>query len=115
MTLKTLAQQVDEKGLELLCEIAPEIPEVVTGDPSRLRQVVTNLVGNAIKDSTHQGEVVADGAPLDAENGEERTARFRVSDTGIGIPAEKQYLIFDPFSRGRLLPPLANMVVPAWA
>jgi signal transduction histidine kinase len=96
-TLKTLALRADEKGLELLCEIAPEVPEVVEGDSSRLRQIVVNLVGNAIK-FTHDGEVALKVA-VEAADNEERLLHFTVSDTGIGIPPEKQKLIFDPFSQ----------------
>jgi signal transduction histidine kinase/DNA-binding response OmpR family regulator len=96
-TLKTLAFRADEKGLELLCEIAPEVPEVVRGDSSRLRQVVTNLVGNAIK-FTNEGEV-AMKVEVESQSGDNRTLQFTVSDTGIGIPREKQALIFDPFSQ----------------
>jgi|HubBroStandDraft_4_1064222.scaffolds.fasta_scaffold03708_5 signal transduction histidine kinase/DNA-binding response OmpR family regulator len=96
-TLKTLALRADEKGLELLCEIAPEVPEVVEGDSSRLRQIVVNVVGNAIK-FTHEGEVALK-VDVEATDGEDRLLHFTVSDTGIGIPAEKQKLIFDPFSQ----------------
>jgi two-component system sensor histidine kinase/response regulator len=96
-TLKTLALRADEKGLELLCEIAPEVPEVVQGDGSRLRQVLVNLVGNAIK-FTDKGEVAL-SVRLEVEDGDDRLLRFTVCDTGIGIPAEKQKLIFDPFTQ----------------
>src|SRR6202167_5837946 len=96
-TLKTLALRADEKGLELLCEIAPAVPEVVEGDSSRLRQVLANLVGNAIK-FTHKGEVAL-SVQLASKDGDDRLLRFTVSDTGIGIPAEKQKLIFDPFTQ----------------
>ena len=96
-TLKTLALRADEKGLELLCEIAPDVPEVVEGDSSRLRQVLANLVGNAIK-FTHKGEVAL-SVQLASKDGDDRLLRFTVSDTGIGIPAEKQKLIFDPFTQ----------------
>ena len=95
--LKTLALRGDEKGLEVLCEIAAEAPEVVQGDSSRLRQIVTNLMGNAIK-FTDQGEVALK-VQLEAEAGDNRLLHFTVSDTGIGIPPEKQKLIFDPFSQ----------------
>jgi signal transduction histidine kinase/CheY-like chemotaxis protein/ligand-binding sensor domain-containing protein len=95
-TMKTLALRADEKGLELLCEIAPEVPGIVRGDATRIRQVVVNLVGNAIK-FTSQGEVElkvqAEGEALGAS----RLFHFTVSDTGIGIPAEKQNAIFAPF------------------
>ena len=95
--LKTLALRGDEKGLELLCEIAPDVPELVRGDTIRLRQILVNLVGNAIK-FTNEGEVAV-RVRVEAEDGEHRLLQFTVSDTGIGIPAEKQKLIFDPFSQ----------------
>jgi signal transduction histidine kinase/DNA-binding response OmpR family regulator len=96
-TLKTLALRADEKGLELLCEIAPEVPEVVETDSSRIRQIVVNLIGNAIK-FTHEGEVALK-VGVEAVDGADRLLHFKVSDTGIGIPTEKQKLIFDPFSQ----------------
>src|SRR6266849_2864517 len=96
-TLKTLALRADEKGMELLCEVAPEVPEVVRGDSSRLRQVVINLVGNAIK-FTDEGEVALK-VQVEAEDGEDRILQFTVSDTGIGVPPEKQKVIFDPFTQ----------------
>jgi signal transduction histidine kinase/DNA-binding response OmpR family regulator len=96
-TLKILAFRADEKGLELLCEIAPEVPEVVRGDSSRLRQIVTNLVGNAIK-FTSEGEVTMK-VELESPADDNRTLQFTVSDTGVGIPQEKQARIFDPFSQ----------------
>jgi signal transduction histidine kinase/DNA-binding response OmpR family regulator len=96
-TLKTLALRADEKGLELLCEVAAEVPEIVEGDSSRLRQVLVNLLGNAIK-FTNEGEVALK-AHVEAEDGKDRILHFTVSDTGIGIPLEKQKLIFDPFTQ----------------
>jgi signal transduction histidine kinase/DNA-binding response OmpR family regulator len=96
-TLKTLALRAHEKGLELLCEVAPEVPEAVRGDSSRLRQIVVNLVGNAIK-FTSEGEVALGVRALETE-GENRLLQFTISDTGIGIPLEKQELIFEPFSQ----------------
>jgi signal transduction histidine kinase/DNA-binding response OmpR family regulator len=96
-TLKTLALRADEKGLELLCEVAPDVPELLRGDSNRLRQVIINLIGNAIK-FTNEGEVVLK-VQLDATEGEDRILEFIVSDTGIGIPVEKQALIFEPFSQ----------------
>ncbi|GAC1660545.1 MAG: hypothetical protein NVS9B4_11670 [Candidatus Acidiferrum sp.] len=96
-TLKTLSLKADEKGLELLCEIAPEVPDVVRGDSNRLRQVMVNLVGNAIK-FTSEGEVAVRVQARKVEGGEQ-TFEFTVSDTGIGIPAEKHELIFAPFSQ----------------
>jgi signal transduction histidine kinase/ActR/RegA family two-component response regulator len=96
-TLKTLAVTADQKELELLCEIAPEVPEVVQGDSSRLRQILTNLVGNALK-FTDEGEVTLK-VQLEAEDGKTCLLHFTVSDTGIGIAPERQKLIFDPFTQ----------------
>jgi signal transduction histidine kinase/DNA-binding response OmpR family regulator len=96
-TLKTLALRAHEKGLELLCEVAPEVSEAVRGDSGRLRQIVVNLVGNAIK-FTSEGEVALGVRALETEGGE-RLLQFTVSDTGIGIPPEKQKAIFEPFTQ----------------
>jgi signal transduction histidine kinase/DNA-binding response OmpR family regulator len=95
--LRTVAIRADEKGLELLCEVAPEVPEVVKGDAGRLRQVIINLVGNAIK-FTDGGEVAVRVQP-DAQNGSQGVLHFTVSDTGIGIPADKCEAIFAPFTQ----------------
>jgi two-component system sensor histidine kinase/response regulator len=94
--LKTFSLRADEKGLELLCDFAPEVPEMVQGDSGRLRQVILNLVGNAIK-FTHQGEVAL-RVELEKEDGD-MVVRFIVADTGIGIPYEKQKAVFDPFTQ----------------
>jgi PAS domain S-box-containing protein len=96
-TLKTLAFRSDEKGLELLCELAPEVPEMARGDSNRLRQIVVNLVGNAIK-FTDEGEISLKVC-VDAVEGSDRILHLTVSDTGVGIPSEKQKLIFEPFSQ----------------
>jgi two-component system sensor histidine kinase/response regulator len=95
--LKTVALRADEKGLELLCEIFPEVPAFIAGDPSRLRQVILNLVSNAVK-FTEKGEVAI---KVHAELLEDQstTLHFTVSDTGIGIAAEKLESIFESFSQ----------------
>ena len=97
-TLKTLAPRAHEKGLELNCEIGPEVPELLVGDPTRLRQVVVNLVGNAIK-FTEQGQVTVN-VRVESTETEQAVLRFDVADTGIGIPADRQQQIFEAFVQG---------------
>ena len=93
--VRLLAPRGHEKGLEVGCRIQPDVPHQVVGDPGRLRQVVVNLVGNAIK-FTDRGEVVVDVA-AERQDADEAVLKFTVSDTGIGIPAGKQWQIFGPF------------------
>jgi signal transduction histidine kinase/CheY-like chemotaxis protein len=95
--LRPLALRADEKGIELLCDIAPDLPEMFEGDSLRLRQVVLNLVSNAIK-FTAVGEVCLSVEVADGENGN-GNIRFTVADTGIGIAADKQEAIFQPFTQ----------------
>ncbi len=96
-TLKTLSLHAHQKGLELSLEVDPKVSPQVHGDPSRLRQVVVNLVDNAIK-FTEQGEVAVSAA-LESESERDFMLHFKVTDTGIGIPLEKQDLIFAPFTQ----------------
>ena len=96
LTLKTLALRADEKGLELLCDVAPEVPTLVRGDSSRLRQVLINLVGNAIK-FTEEGEVSVNVEAMG--DGQEGLTHFTVTDTGIGIAADRLDAILLPFTQ----------------
>jgi len=96
-TMKTLGLHAHQKGLELAFEIPPGVPDALIGDAGRLRQVLVNLVGNAIK-FTDRGEVVVKVA-LDRRGEGEVVLHFAVSDTGIGIPAEKHGAIFEPFEQ----------------
>lgn len=93
----TLAKRAQEKGLELACLVHPDLTTNLIGDPARLRQVLVNLVGNAIK-FTQQGEVLIRAAPL-AETETLATVRFSVQDTGIGIPPDRKAAIFDRFTQ----------------
>jgi two-component system sensor histidine kinase/response regulator len=91
-----LAPRADAKDLELACLVPAGVPRALRGDPGRLRQVLTNLVANAVK-FTDRGEVVVAVALV--EDGEEVTLRFEVSDTGIGIDAEQRERLFEAFAQ----------------
>jgi len=95
--LRVLAVGAHRKGLELVADVRPEVPLRVVGDPTRLRQVVINLVGNAIK-FTEKGEVVL-SVSLESAGDASVFLRFSVRDTGIGVPSEKQQAIFQAFSQ----------------
>jgi signal transduction histidine kinase/DNA-binding response OmpR family regulator/HPt (histidine-containing phosphotransfer) domain-containing protein len=95
--LKTSCMRAEQKGLELAYEVDSGLPDILTGDPDRVRQIVTNLVGNAIK-FTSRGEIVVRVAEESRHDGR-IDVHFAVSDTGIGIPAEKQAAIFEPFTQ----------------
>jgi PAS domain S-box-containing protein len=97
-TVKTLALRAQEKGLELACHIPPGVPDFLVGDLGRLRQVVVNLVGNAIK-FTERGEVVVE-VEAEAPDGDRVGLHFAVIDTGIGIAPEQQRRIFEAFTQG---------------
>ena len=92
---RLLAVTATRKGLELTCHVAADVPECLLGDPGRLRQIVVNLVGNAIK-FTERGDVFVD-VDLRQRVGEAVTLHFAVADTGIGIPPDKQHCIFEAF------------------
>jgi signal transduction histidine kinase/CheY-like chemotaxis protein len=96
---RTLSLRASEKGLELVCDVAPDVPDVVIGDPIRLQQVITNLLGNAIK-FTAQGEVMLKVTCMASPpNEHDIWLNFEVRDTGIGIPADKHNFIFDFFTQ----------------
>ncbi len=96
-TLRTLALRADEKGIELLCDVNPNVPQMLRGDPHRLRQIVTNLIGNALK-FTHKGEVALRVETAAADAGQ-YTLHFVVADTGIGIAPDKLESVFESFSQ----------------
>src|SRR5262249_36025562 len=95
--LQTLALRASTKGLELACHVEPRTPDRLVGDPSRLRQLIVNLAGNAIK-FTDRGEVVL---RVDTEARSKQTVvlKFAVRDTGIGIDLSKRDLVFEPFAQ----------------
>jgi signal transduction histidine kinase/CheY-like chemotaxis protein len=95
--VKTLALRAHEKGLELICDVAADVPEYVVGDSLRVRQIILNLVGNAIK-FTRQGEVELE-ARLESQDADGLLLHFVVRDTGIGVPLEAQKAIFEAFAQ----------------
>ncbi len=95
--LKTLVVRAHAKGLKLACHMAPEVPLAVVGDPGRLRQILMNLIGNAIK-FTEQGEVVL-RVDMAHDPGKLPLFRFSVKDTGIGIAASKLHSVFEAFAQ----------------
>ncbi len=99
--LRALHMRAQEKGLNLICDVAADVPDQLVGDALRLRQILSNLIGNAIK-FTDEGEVVVSVCQADEGRGTEDAERdvllqFSVTDTGIGIPPEELQAIFDPF------------------
>ena len=92
-----LAERAQSKGVEMTCLLHHDIPAVVRGDPGRLRQILTNLLGNSVK-FTHAGEVVL-RARLTADLGDDVTVRFEIADTGIGISPEGKSRLFQSFSQ----------------
>ncbi|REK29586.1 MAG: response regulator [Planctomycetota bacterium] len=95
--VKLLTVRAADKGLELACRIDPDIPDRLIGDPTRLRQIIINLVGNAVK-FTDEGEVVLEVVP-DSLTADSARLHVAVRDTGIGIAPEQQQKIFDAFSQ----------------
>jgi PAS domain S-box-containing protein len=96
-TIESFAEKAHSKGLELILSIAGDVPPIVSGDPNRLRQVLNNLIGNALK-FTEAGEVVV-SATVQAQTADKATILFAVRDTGIGIPLASQAALFNPFSQ----------------
>src|SRR6185295_6410075 len=96
-TMKMLALRADEKGLELLCDVALDVPDLVIGDPIRLGQILVNLVGNAVK-FTDGGEIVVKARCV-SQGDDDVVTEFSVSDTGIGIAEEKRAAIFEAFEQ----------------
>lgn len=94
---RALAVGAHQKGLELMIEVAADVPPRVLGDPTRLRQVITNLVGNAIK-FTEKGEVTV-LVGLETTLNNSVVLRFQVRDTGVGVPVDRQQVIFEAFSQ----------------
>jgi PAS domain S-box-containing protein len=96
-TVTLLSLRAQQKGLELSCQIPPELPDKLVGDPRRLAQILVNLVGNAVK-FTSKGTIIV-RVRIASETADHAVLHFTVADSGIGISAEKQKLIFEPFTQ----------------
>jgi len=96
-TMKALGLRAQQKGLELIYEVQPDVPESLLGDPGRIRQILINLVGNSIK-FTERGEIFV-SVKEESAHSANRCLHFAVKDTGVGIPADKQQSIFEAFSQ----------------
>jgi len=95
--VKPLALRAEQKGLELVCHVLPDVPSVTVGDPGRLRQVLVNLIGNAIK-FTERGQILVQ-VEVESKSSDATVLHYFVSDSGIGIPKDKQQDIFLPFKQ----------------
>jgi signal transduction histidine kinase/CheY-like chemotaxis protein len=93
--VKPMALRAEQKGLELVCHVLPDVPHVALGDPGRLRQVLVNLVGNAIK-FTDRGQILVQ-LQVESKDHDHCVLHYFVSDSGIGVPREKHASIFEPF------------------
>ncbi|MBZ5633534.1 MAG: hypothetical protein LAO55_10450 [Acidobacteriia bacterium] len=96
-TMKALTLRAQQKGLGLHLRVDPQVVDLVAGDPVRLRQIIVNLVGNAVKFTSAGGVTLS--VHRESHDGEHMMVRFTVTDTGIGIPAERQKEIFSPFTQ----------------
>jgi signal transduction histidine kinase len=96
-TVKALALRAQQKGLELSLHVDPQVVDIVAGDPVRLRQIIVNLVGNAIKFTSSGGVTLA--VQNESQDDQHAMLRFTVTDTGIGIPPERQKEIFSAFTQ----------------
>jgi two-component system sensor histidine kinase/response regulator len=96
-TVKILGLRAKQKGIELSCQIPPHVPESLLGDPGRLRQILFNLIDNAIKFTEHGSVMVQ--LDIDSRSDADICLHFAVSDSGIGIPRDKQQLIFEAFAQ----------------
>jgi len=95
--MQTLGLRAHQKGLELIYDVHPDVPSTLSGDPGRLRQILVNLVGNAIK-FTEQGQIVLQ-VEIESVAADKACVHFSLRDTGVGIPAEQQEKIFEAFSQ----------------
>ena len=105
--VKVLGFRAEQKGIELVSDIDADVPNALIGDAGRLRQVLVNLIGNAVK-FTEEGEIVV-RLELESITKGEACLHFAVQDTGIGIPADKHALIFEAFTQVDALPPRARV------